>query len=409
MPNPSSRDPSRTRRLIPLVLATTATQASIVVLAPLVVEIGRDLGASVSAVGLARSVLSGVAVGVSLAIGPLIDRVGVRPLIVNGAGIAFAGAVLTAVAPSLPLFYAAHVVTGAGVACLLSAGFAGVASLVHDRDAAWAMGYVVGAQSLAWIAGNPIIGLLADSGSWRLSYAVPAAISLAALAAGLTAPSAPAPTGRGADGSIRTGLAAVFRDPSARRWTLAELVAYSAWTAELTYAGAFYVQNYGVSETTVGVLLAIGSVVFLITSLNTERLTRRFARRRLIVGASLGMGLMLIPVLNLTPSAAGTLALFCVLALFAAVRSTGSSALGLEQLPGRPGSMMGARTASAQLGYMLGAAGGGLVLALSDFGTLGFVLFAGMAFAAWLLSRVADPQARRRRAIREGLPEVVPD
>ncbi len=370
-------------------------------LAPIVVEIGRDLGASVSAIGLARSVLSGVAVGVSLAIGPLIDRVGVRPLIVNGAAIAFAGAVLTAVAPSLPLFYAAHAVTGAG--------FAGVASLFDDRDAAWAMGYVVGAQSLAWIAGNPIIGLLADSGSWRLSYAVPAVISLAALAAGLTAPRAPAPTGRGADGSIRAGLAAVFRDPSARRWTIAELVAYSAWTAELTYAGAFYVQSYGVSETTVGVLLAAGSVVFLLTSLNTERLTRRFARRRLIVGASLGMGLMLIPVLNVTPSAGGTLALFCVLALFAAVRSTGSSALGLEQLPGRPGSMMGARTASAQLGYMLGAAGGGLVLALSDFGTLGFVLFAGMAFASWLLSRVADPQARRRRAIREGLPEVVPD
>ena len=58
------------RRLLPLVLATIATQASIVVLAPLVVAIGRDLGASVSAVGLARSVLAGLAVAVSLAIGP---------------------------------------------------------------------------------------------------------------------------------------------------------------------------------------------------------------------------------------------------------------------------------------------------------------------------------------------------
>ena len=289
MPNPSNSHPSRARRLFPLVLATTATQASIVVLAPIVVEIGRDLGASVSAIGLSRSVLSGVAVGVSLAIGPVIDRIGVRPLIVRGAGLAFAGAVLTALAPSLPLFYAAHAVTGAGVACLLSAGFAGVASLFDERDAPWAMGYVVGAQSVAWIAGNPIIGLLADSGSWRLSYAVPAVISLAALAAGLAAPKTGVTVAAGSeDRSIRAGLAAVFRDPSARRWTLAELVAYSAWTAELTYMGAFYIHNYGVSETTVGVLLAIGSVVFLVASLNTERLTRRFARRRLIVAASLG-------------------------------------------------------------------------------------------------------------------------
>ena len=45
--------------------------------------------------------------------------------------------------------------TGAGVACLLSAGFAGVAAYFGDEHAAWAVGWVVGAQSLAWIGGNP--------------------------------------------------------------------------------------------------------------------------------------------------------------------------------------------------------------------------------------------------------------
>ncbi|HYN50609.1 MAG TPA: MFS transporter, partial [Thermoleophilaceae bacterium] len=90
--------------------------------------IGRDLNASVSAVGLARSVMAAVAVVVSLAIGPLIDRIGVAPLIQAGAILALVGAGLSALAPSLALFYAAHVVTGAGVGCLLSAGFAGVAA-----------------------------------------------------------------------------------------------------------------------------------------------------------------------------------------------------------------------------------------------------------------------------------------
>ena len=378
------------------------------VLAPLVVEIGRDLGASVSAIGVARSVLSGTAVAVSLAIGPVIDRVGVRPLIVRGAVVAFVGALLTAAAPTLALFYAAHVVTGVGVACLLSAGFAGVASSFPDHEAPWAMGYVVGAQSLAWIAGNPVIGLLADSGSWRLSYAVPAVIALAALAAGLTAPVGDRTiAAEGESQSVRAGLSAVFRDPSARRWAIAELVAYSAWTAELTYAGAFYIREYGVSETTVGVLLAVGSVVFLITSLNARRLTQRYRRRRLVVAASVGMGVMLIPVLNVAPSALVTLAFFSVLAVFAAVRSTGSSTMGLDQLPGRPGSMMGARTASAQLGYMLGAAGGGLVLAVADFGTLGFVLFGGMLVAAYLISRVREGPTTASEAAAASQPSAV--
>ena len=76
------------------------------------------------------------------------------------------------------------------------------------------------------------------------------------------------------------------------------------------------------------------------------------------------------------------------------MRSTAASALGLAQLPGRPGSMMGARTASAQLGYMIGAAAGGArARACADFGALGFVLFAGMGVSALLIARVSDPKS----------------
>jgi predicted MFS family arabinose efflux permease len=409
---PRGAPPSRFARLLPLVLATTATQASIVVLAPLLVEISDSLGASVSAVGLARSVLAGTAFAAALAIGPLIDRIGVRPLIVRGAALALAGVAATAAAPALEVFYAAHVVTGVGVGCLLSAGFAGVASYFSGREMAWAMGYVVGAQSLSWIVGNPIVGALAEAGSWRLSYLVPAAVCLAALIAGLamrpagateagdagsdladatgTAPAAPEP--------ISEGLRAVFADRSARRWTIAELVAYAAWSAELTYAAVFYIRNYDTGVGTIGFLLAGGSLVFLLTSLNTARLTTRFARKPLLVAATVGMGAILVPALNWAPSVAGTFAMFCAMGVFAGVRLAGSSALGLEQLPRRPGAMMGARTGAAQLGYVIGAAGGGLVLALWGFGTLGFVLFAGMALSGLLLAGVRDPWAERGRA-----------
>lgn len=410
---------SRFRRLLPLVLATTATQASIVVLAPLLVEIGHSLGASVSAVGLARSVLAGTAFAGSLAIGPLIDRIGVRPLIVRGGILALAGVVATAAAPTLAVFYAAHVVTGLGVACLLSAGFAGVATYFSGREMAWAVGYVVGAQSLAWIVGNPIVGTLAEVGSWRLSYVVPASVCLAALVAGLAlrSPGVPAAGGGGmrdtADAApprpepISEGLRAVFADRSARRWTISELVAYSAWSAELTYAAVFYIRNYDTGVGTIGFLLAGGSLVFLLTSLNTARLTTRFARKPLLVACAVGMGAMLVPMLNWAPSVAGTFGMFCAMAFFAGVRLAGSSALGLDQLPARPGAMMGARTGAAQLGYMIGAAGGGVVLALWGFGTLGFVLFAGMAFSGFLLAGVHDPWSGQRSPTPEPAPVAV--
>jgi predicted MFS family arabinose efflux permease len=391
---------------LPLVLATTATQASIVVLAPLLVEIGRSLGASVSAVGVARSVLAGTAFAGSLAIGPLIDRIGVRPLIVRGGGLALAGAAATAASPTLEVFYAAHVVTGLGVACLLSAGFAGVATYFSGREMAWAMGYVVGAQSLAWIVGNPIVGALAEAGTWRLAYVVPASVCLAAFVGGLLLKrSGAGPTAAGTPESIGDGLRAVFGDRSARRWAISELVAYSAWSAELTYVAVFYIRNYDTGLGTIGFLLAGGSLVFLLTSLSTARLTTRFRRKPLLVACAFGMGAMLVPMLNWAPSVAGTFAMFCVMALFAGIRLAGSSSLGLDQLPDRPGAMMGARTGAAQLGYMIGAAGGGLVLALWGFGALGFVLFAGMALSALLLTGVHDPWSERQRA---GAVEALP-
>jgi predicted MFS family arabinose efflux permease len=379
------------RSLIPLVLATLAAQASIMVLAPIMVEIGNGLDASVSAIGQARTVMAAVAAVASLRVGPLIDRVGVRPIITWGGALAVTGHAITSAAGGLAVFYAGHAFIGLGVACLLSGGFAGAGAWFDEADAPWALGYVVGSQSIAWIVGNPLIGVLTDAVSWRLAYAVPGIAALAALAAALIAR-----VGRGEEQSERapSGMADVARDPVARSWAIAEFVAYAAWTAELTYIGAFYVQTYGVEESLVGFLLAIGSFAFLISTLGTDRLVQRLGgrRRRLVITSALAMGSLVALIMNVTPAVAFTVSLFFLMALCAGVRSTGSSALALGLMPAQPGAMMAARTISAQLGYTVGAMIGGVVLAVADFAALGFFLLVGMAFSALLIARVAEPQ-----------------
>ena len=340
----------------------------------------------------------------SLAAAATINRRGVGRTLALGGAFALAGAAGAAAAPALAAFYVAHLAVGVGVAFMLTAGFAGVGAYFDDSDAGRAMGYVVGAQSFAWILGNPLIGLLTDAVSWRLAYAVPGAAALAALVAGLRAPRGASPP----PSEERRGLRAVAADVSARRWAIAELVAYSAWTAELTYVGAFYVQTYGVAESAVGFLLAGGSFAFLASTLSTDRLTRRLGRRTVVVGGALGMGAIVSVLMNVTPSVVFTLGMFCLMAFCAGARSTGASALGLDQLPTQPGSMMAARTASAQLGYMVGAGVGGAVLALSGFGALGFVILTGMLASAVLISRVTEPVAEFR-VRRRGVPEPVPD
>ena len=57
--------------------------------------------------------------------------------------------------------------------------------------------------------------------------------------------------------------------------------------------------------------------------------------------------------------------------------------------------MMAVRTAATQLGYVLGATVGGVLIAGTGYAMLGFVLAAGMAVSALLVLRVDDPLERR--------------
>ena len=155
-------------KLSPLVLATMASQALLVALSTTIVAIGRDLGAPVGAVGQARSVAAGVAILASLAVFGRIDALGVRRLLGVGSALAIVACAAVALAPTLALFLAAHLLVGLAFACLLSAGFAGVAGFAPERRP-WAIGYVAGASALAWIVVNPIAGAVTEWVSWRVA------------------------------------------------------------------------------------------------------------------------------------------------------------------------------------------------------------------------------------------------
>ncbi len=199
-----------------------ASQALLVVLSPTIVAIGDDLNASVSAVGQARSLTAVVAILASVVITPRIGAVGVSRLLALGSVLALAGCAAVAAAVDLWTFLAAHVLVGAGLACLLSGAFAGAAAFAPDKRA-WAIGYVAAGNALAWIVVNPVVGVLTEWLSWRVAEAVPAAVAFAAL---VTARSAAPVPGGGAAPRLR----GVLSDAAARRWIGAELIAYGAWT-----------------------------------------------------------------------------------------------------------------------------------------------------------------------------------
>ncbi len=376
----------RAPRLAPLVLATGASQALLVVLVPTMAQIGAELGVSAGLVGQARSVTAAVAITVSLVMMPHGDRLGVPRLLRGGSALAVLACAAVAVAPTYALFLTAHALVGLAFACLLSAGFAGVAAFPAHRRAS-AMGRVAAANAAAWIVVTPIGGVLADRVSWRAAEALPALAAVAALS-----------TARDDDRTPGEWLPplpvrALLAEVSARRWIGAELIAYGAWTAFLTFSGAFFAQALGASPTTAGWLLTVGPAAFVVASATSGRLARMASRRRLVATAAALMAALVPVLLGRVDSVASAVVLCCLIGFAAGVRTPAAGALGLAQLVDRPGAMMTARTAVTQAGYLVGATVGGALVTGPGYGVLGLVLGLGLAASAVLVLRVHDPAA----------------
>lgn len=387
-----SRSPDRDIRLLfPLPIATIASQSSMASVPPLFVGIGDQFNASIGTVGQVRSISAFSAVFTALMVGGWIHRHGARPVMIAGGLLAAAGALVSAVAPSLVVLGLGQAIVGIGIACLLSSGFAGAGEFFSPEARDWAIGWVVALQSLAWIIGVPLVGILADAFSWRAGFAVPIAFCLfAATSAMLFAPKMKK---RPMAIDERAGLFEVLRDRNGRRWTIGELFAFGVWTAEITYIAAFYIETFDLSTAVVGILLPTGSLAFLIGSALTERTAARFSRRSILLVSSVGMGLTAAVIFNVHPAVGFTVAIGFVMGIFAGLRAASSSTLALDQIPDKPGAMMAARTFAVQIGYLVGAAAGGVVVDLAGYGALGAWMIIGMVASAWVMAKVPTKRA----------------
>lgn len=158
----------------------------------------------------------------------------------------------------------------------------------------------------------------------------------------------------------------------------------------LTFSGAFFVERLGTSEAQVGWLLAGAAATHFVASNRAGVLGRRLAPRRLAVLGALWMAAVTPVMLGTRAAVPWAFAWFCVACLGAGVRTPASAALGIEQLPGHPATMMAARTAVTQSGYLLGAVGAGAVVSGPGYGALGWALAGVMVLAAALTAGVRD-------------------
>lgn len=358
-----------------LFLALFASQTGVLVLSPILSDVADDFGVSIATAGQLRILAAPLAALVALAAGRALVRFSPRALLGVGSVLLALGSVASAAAPTFALLALAQVPMWAGIATLLAAGVAAAAAWSEPERRTRVVAHALAGPPAAWIAGMPLIGVVAEI-HWRLAFlALPLPAAVVALVAVAGRPHDVPLAGRG------TALRGFLRLPRARRWALGELFANSAWAGTLVYSGALLTEGYGLSTTATGVALGGVAVAYLLANQRAGR-NLRDARRTMLassVGAALAVGLTW----GARPGVAITLAFFALAAAMTATRMVAATVYGFTVADDLAREVGVVRAVSTQVGYLTGSLVGGAAYAVTGFSGLG-VVFGGLFVAATL-------------------------
>lgn len=372
------------RLLVPLLaIAGMVSMLNIGILGPLMPDVSRDLGVSYPVLGqITAAVFFGSAI-VGLFVGPLGDQYGRKRLVVFALAIVAISTVGSALAPTFGWLFAIRMISAISGGIMAGTAMAIAGTLFDGPARQRAIGSIAAGMAAAPIFGIPILTTIAEVSSWRMSLAFMGgiAIALAILAQWIIPDDASQVTGRI---DIRTFLSAYRPLIGSRSMTTlfgASITRAIGWMGLITYLGAFWADQHGLSVADIGFTsMFIGIWYFIGTKLG-GRLTSislrpLFGTSTMLCAVAFGMAI------------AAPVSVWIAILLLCAAAATGGigfvalTAIISTETPAGQGTTMSLNGALFTLGSAFGGALGGGLLAAGGCGALGSGLMGFMILSA---------------------------
>lgn len=293
--------------------------------------------------------------------GRLGDSYGLKPMLMAGLGLFAVASLLCAVATSLWLLVGARILQGIGAAFLMTLSMALMRESAGKARVGCAMGMLGTVSALGTALGPPLGGLLIPLAGWRSIFWVP--IPLAVIALLLAFAMLPAVPRR------EKAPVAVLRSAPDRSLLPNLLVNFLVAAVMMTtlVVGPFYLGlGLGLTETRVGLVMAVGPVISIASGVPSGRLVDLWGSGRvLVVGlVLLAAGAFLLAVLPAMAGVTGYVLSILVLTpgyqLFQAANNTAALA---DTPQDRRGTVSGLLSLSRNIGLIAGASVMGTVFA----------------------------------------------
>jgi DHA1 family solute carrier family 18 vesicular amine transporter 1/2 len=363
-------EPLKTPRTLALAFVTFATFTDMVaysIAVPVLPDLGRNLGASPTTIGLLFASFGVTLLTVSIPMGAVSDRVGRRGPLVAGMLALAISTLLFAFAETLPVLFAARLAQGAADAVTWVVGLALLADVYEPSERGRVTGIVMAGTSFAFMIGPSLGGWLYQLGGMRLPFVIVAAMAMAAAAAFVVF----AEPLQHADRE-RVPVLTVLRVPAVAGCAAAVVTA-SATISMLEPVLALHLETMGIHAGQVGLLFGIAAVATTLLHPVFGRLADRWGPRRLTMWG-LVIAALVMPVLGRASSFASAMTLFPLQAVAIALVVTPSLAYMAEATTSAGissfGVAYGLYNVAWGVGLLTGPAAGGFLFERIGFQTL---------------------------------------
>jgi len=291
----------RTRRgtdtlvIFTLFLLVFGASSQVMIVAPLLPQIGRELQVTESRLGVVASGYTLTLAVFALVIGPISDRVGRRAVLIAGSAWLTVALGLHGFASTFESLVAARVLAGVGGGILTGAAVSYLGDHFPYERRGVANGWVMSGYAVGQVLAIPLGTLLAQDTNFRTPVLVLAAVMAAASL--LILGWLPQPEVRRA--ATRLGVVEALRDygrllrvPAARSVALVYASIFFGYQALVTFIPTWLEDAFAASSHDIAWMFFFGGVASIVAGPIAGRASDAVGRRPIVIGSVVGMALL---------------------------------------------------------------------------------------------------------------------
>jgi predicted MFS family arabinose efflux permease len=370
-------------------------------LGPLLVELAEEFHTSVAVAGqLAAATFITWGIAAPL-VGPISDTYGRRPVLLTGLALMALGVLGSAAAWSYPSLLAFRLITGAAGGMLPPTIMAAVADSFSPEKRGKAVGFLTSSSWVGVALGVPAIALLAAVGGWRLPFYITGGLLVAVWGLlWLWLPKGQRHAGQPL--AFFQRFKEIGRNKAPWYVLVANASHQLALIGLMTYLAAYMIESYGWDEGRTAPSLALLGVGAIIGSLAGGFIAGRTRRLDWVAAVGLAGGAVTGLLFVLQVSSWVAMALSFGAAVLLSVSMPVLMTLIMELAGQSRATASGMFGTSNQLGGVLGASAGGLMLSLGGFPAVGFFCLAAAGLSATVVRLKMRDSAEFRWAVSSG-------